>query len=54
MNETSSVVFHFPDFIADGVEYTEIQVIVEMDSDIRDTANLAEMLQRPMKGNANE
>jgi hypothetical protein len=29
-------------------------MIVEMDGDIRDTANLAETLQRPVKGNANE
>jgi hypothetical protein len=39
---------------ADGIEYTDIEVIVEMDGDIRDTANLAETLRRPVKGNANE
>ena len=54
-NEQSSVVFRVPDFIdADGIDYTDIEVIVEMDGDIRDTANLAETLQRPVKGNANE
>jgi hypothetical protein len=53
-NETSSVVFHLPDSIADGIEYTDIQVIVELDGSIHDTANLAETLQRPLKGNANE
>jgi hypothetical protein len=50
----SSVVFHVPDFVSDGIEYTDIEVIVEMDCDIRSTANLAETLQRPLKGNANE
>jgi len=44
-----------PDFIdADGIECTDIVVIVEMNGDIRRTANLAETLQRPVKGNANE
>jgi hypothetical protein len=34
-NETSSVTFRVPDFIdADGIEYTDIEVIVEMDGDI--------------------
>ena len=43
-----------PDFVdADGIEYTDIEVIVEMYGDIRRTANLAETLQRPVKGNAN-
>jgi hypothetical protein len=52
---SSSVTFRVPDFVdADGIEYTDIEVIVEMDGDIRDTANLAETLQRPVKGNANE
>ena len=54
-NDTSSVVFRVPDFVdADGIGYTDIEVIVEMEGDIRDTANLAETLQRPVKGNANE
>jgi hypothetical protein len=39
-----------PDFVGeDGVEYTDIEVIVEMDGDIRDAANLADSLQRPVK-----
>ena len=34
--QTSSVTFRVPDFIdADGIEYTDIEVIVETDSDIR-------------------
>lgn len=46
----SSVSFRVPDFVGeDGVEYTDIEVIVEMDGDIRDAANLAESLRRPMK-----
>jgi hypothetical protein len=53
--QQSSVVFRVPDFIdADDVVYTDIEVIVEMDGDIRSTANFAETLQRPVKGNANE
>jgi hypothetical protein len=53
--QTSSVVFRVPDFVdADGIEYTDIEVIVEMDGDIRDTVNLSDVLQRPVKGNANE
>jgi hypothetical protein len=45
---SSSVTFRVPDFVnADGIEYTDIEVIVEMDGDIRGTANLAETLQRP-------
>jgi hypothetical protein len=49
--EQSSVVFRVPDFIdADGIEYTDIEVNMEMDGDIRSTAHLAETLQRPVKG----
>ena len=48
-NETSSVVFHLPDSIADGIEYTDIQVIVQMDAPTHATANLAETLQRPLR-----
>ena len=45
---SSSVTFRVPDFVdADGIEYTDIEEIVEMDGDIRGTANLAETLQRP-------
>lgn len=48
-NEQSSIVFRVPDFIdADGIEYTDMEVIVEMDSDIRDTAQLVETLERPI------
>jgi hypothetical protein len=47
---TSSVSLRVPDFVGeDGVEYTDIEVIVEMDGDIRDAANLADSLQRPVK-----
>jgi hypothetical protein len=48
-NEQSSVVFRVPDFVdADGVEYTDIEVIVEMDGDIRDTVQLVKTLERPL------
>ena len=45
-----------PDFIdADGIEYTDIEVIVEMDGDIRDTVQLVKTLERPLtKRSANE
>jgi hypothetical protein len=53
--QTSSVVFRVPDFVGDdGVVYSDIEITVQMDCDIRSTANLAETLQRPVKGNANE
>jgi hypothetical protein len=43
----SSVVFRVPDFIdADGIEYTDIEVVVEMDGSIRDATNLAKTLER--------
>jgi hypothetical protein len=46
---TNSVSFRVPDFVGeDGVVYSDIEVIVEMDGDIRDAANLAESLQRPL------
>jgi hypothetical protein len=46
---TSSVSFRVPDFVdADGIEYTDIEVVVEMDGDIRETANVAEAMQRTM------
>jgi hypothetical protein len=45
----SSVVFRVPDFIdADGIEYTDIEVIVEMDCGIRDTVQLVKTLERPL------
>jgi len=47
---TSAVTFTVPDFIdADGISYTDIEVIVEMDSDIRDTVQLVKTLERPLK-----
>jgi hypothetical protein len=50
----SQVTFRVPDFVGeDGTEYTDIEVIVEMDADIRDTANLAEKLQRSLKETGN-
>jgi hypothetical protein len=52
-NEQSSVVCRVPDFIdADGIEYTDIEVIVEMDGDIRDTVRFSDALQRPLNGGA--
>jgi hypothetical protein len=47
---TSSVRFRVPDFVGeDGVEYTDIFVIVEMDGDIRDAVHLVKTLERPLK-----
>ena len=44
---TSSVTFRVPDFVGeDGVEYTDIEVIVEMDGDIRDAVHLVKTLER--------
>jgi hypothetical protein len=48
-NEQSFVVFRLPDFIdADGIEYTDVEVIVEMDGDVRDTVQLVKTLERPL------
>jgi len=47
-NEQSSVTFRVPDFTDSDVQYTEIEVIVEMDGDIRDTAQLVKTLERPL------
>jgi hypothetical protein len=48
-SEQSSVTFRVPDFIdSDGIEYTDIEVIVEMDGDIRDTVHLVTTLERPL------
>ena len=45
----SSVSFRVPDFVGeDGVEYTDIEVIVEMDGDIRDAVQLVKTLERPL------
>jgi hypothetical protein len=52
---TSSVTFRVPDFVdADGIEYTDIEVIVEMDSDIRSTTKIAQALERPVKRGRND
>jgi hypothetical protein len=43
----SSVSFRVPDFVGrDGVEYTDIEVIVEMDGDIREAVQLVKTLER--------
>jgi hypothetical protein len=48
-SEQSSVTFRVPDFIdSDGIEYTDIEVIVEMDGDIRDTVHLVTTRERPL------
>jgi hypothetical protein len=48
---TSSVSFRVPDFVGeDGVAYTDIEVIVEMDGDIRDAVHLVKTLERPLTG----
>jgi|HubBroStandDraft_6_1064221.scaffolds.fasta_scaffold507685_1 hypothetical protein len=48
-NEQSSVVFRVPDFTdSDRIEYTDIEVIVEMDGDIRDTVQFVKTLERPL------
>jgi hypothetical protein len=45
----SSVSFRVPDFVGeDGVVYSDIEVIVEMDGDIRDTVHLVKTLERPL------
>jgi hypothetical protein len=47
--QPSSVTFTIPDFTdADGIEYTEVSVVVEMNSDIGDTVKLVDALQRPL------
>jgi hypothetical protein len=46
---TSSVSLRVPDFAGeDGVTYTDIEVVVEMDGDIRDTVQLVKTLERPL------
>jgi hypothetical protein len=46
---TSGVGFRVPDFTdEDGVVYSDIEVIVEMDGDIRDTVQLVKTLERPL------
>lgn len=47
--ETGSVSFRVPDFTdEDDVTYSDIEVIVEMDGDIRDTVQLVKTLERPL------
>jgi hypothetical protein len=46
---TSSVNFRVPDFTdEDGVVYGDIEVVVEIDGDIRDTVQLVKTLERPL------
>jgi hypothetical protein len=52
MSDTSSVVFHVPDFVdSDGIAYTDIEVIVETHSEggIRDALTLMDTLEHPVK-----
>jgi hypothetical protein len=45
---TSSVTFRVQDFVGeDGVEYSDIEILVELDGDIREAAKVAESLRRP-------
>jgi hypothetical protein len=45
---TSSVSFRVPDFVdADGIAYSDIEVVVEVDGDIRDTVQVVKTLERP-------
>ena len=48
--QTPSVAFRVPDITySDGIEYMEIEVLVEMASaDIRETAELVKTLERPL------
>ena len=49
LQRTSSVSFCVPDFVGeDGVVYSEIEVIVEMNGDIRDAVHLIKTLERPL------
>ncbi len=44
----SSVAFTIPDFTdADGICYSDIQIIVLMDGDIHEAVKIADVLQRP-------
>ena len=51
MSEMSSVTFRVPDFTGDdGVVYSDIEVIVQMDGEsIRDTAQLATTLEHSFR-----
>jgi hypothetical protein len=47
--QTSSVTFRVPAFVdSDGIEYSDIEVVVQMESDIRSTAALAKTLDRSL------
>jgi hypothetical protein len=47
--QTSSVAFRIADFTdADGVVYSDVEITVELDSDINDTVKLVDALQRPL------
>jgi hypothetical protein len=48
--QTASVTFQVPDFEYDGVVYSDIEVIVEMDGDIRDTVKLVKTLEQVETG----
>jgi hypothetical protein len=46
---TSSVSLRVPDFVGeDGVTYSDIEVIVEMEGEIRDAVQLVKTLERPL------
>jgi hypothetical protein len=46
---TGSVSFRVPDFVdEDGIEYTDIEVIVEMEGEIRDAVHLVKTLELPL------
>ena len=48
-SEQSFVTFRVPNFVdSDGIEYTDIEVIVEMDGDIYETAQLVKTLEHPL------
>jgi hypothetical protein len=50
LNGSSSVSFCVPDFVGeDGVVYSDIEVVVEMDGDIRDAVQLVKTLERPLR-----
>jgi hypothetical protein len=47
--QPSSVTFTIPDFTDDeGIQYTEISVVVEMESDLSVTVKFVDALQRPL------
>ena len=46
---SSGVTFRVPDFLGeDGVVYSDIELLVELDSDIRDAVQLVKTLERPL------